>query len=113
MYFYTIERMRALAENSIDVVRAAEAEAEEAARAAQREAARLVDEAHTEAVRLANTGEDDAHKKAADDVAAAHTASQKALEKEAANLTGDMEALATKARANQPAAIEQILKALV
>ena len=102
-----------LADNTIDLVRKAEADAENTARDASIQAGRIVDEANTEAVKLANSAEDAARDKAAADVAAAHQAGASALEAAMASLDGDMKALAEKARAKQPEAIKQILDALV
>lgn len=101
-----------MAENSIDLVRKAEAEAEEVLREASRKAAQIVDEAQKRAVQLDNDAEDAAREKAAGNVANAHGASQKALEAAMADLDGEMAALAEKAHANQGEAVKMILNAL-
>lgn len=101
-----------MAENPIEQVRAAETEADARAREVAQQAAQMVDDAHSEAVRLANDAEDAARKAAAEKVAAAHQASQKTLEAAMADLDGEMAALASAARANQPQAVKMILDAL-
>ncbi|MGD9560163.1 MAG: hypothetical protein AB7V55_06130 [Oscillospiraceae bacterium] len=101
-----------MAENPIELVRQAESEADETLRTAAQQAEQMVDDAHGEVVRLARTAEDDARRAAADKIAEAHKASQRALEEAMAGLDGEMVALQEKARAAQPKAIEMIIDAL-
>lgn len=101
-----------LAETSIELIREIEQEAEETVRNASREAAQIVDDAQNEAIKLGTEAEDKARAGAAEKVAAAHQASQKILEQALADLTGEMEELAAKARVHQEIAVKQVLEAL-
>lgn len=101
-----------MAENSIDLVRAAEAEAEQIARDAAQQSAEILNSARREAAELAARAGDAALADAERQVAAAHAASQTALDEALQGLTAEMDALAGKARAAQPKAQQMILDAL-
>ncbi len=101
-----------MAENSIDMVRRAEAEAEEAARAAAAQARQMVDDAHAEATQLVRETEDNARGKAAARLAAAHEESRKALDADMGSLDAQMGDLAEKARQNQGEAVNAVLAML-
>lgn len=102
-----------MAKNSIEAVREAESKAEEITRAAAQESAVIVDEAQNKAILMENEAEDAARGKAADNIAAAHKESQKALEDSMEALNGEMQALCNNARKHQSDAIKMILASLV
>lgn len=101
-----------MAENAIDAIRSAEAKADEVLRKASAEAAQKVDEAYAEVIRLDNAAADAASHAAADRIAAAHKASQAALEQAQLDLRDEVEQFEAAARARQPEAVRQILEAL-
>lgn len=102
-----------MAESSIDQVRQEELKAEETLRLASQRASEMVDAAETEAARLATQAEEAAETRAAGQVAEAHRQSQQVLQQALEGLSSDMDALAEKARAAQPQAIDVLVKALV
>lgn len=102
-----------MAENAIDLVRAAEAEAEQIARDATQQSTEILSTAEAEAARIAAQTEDTARTQAEKQVADAHAASQKMLDEALLGLSDEMDALAQKARAAQPKAVQMILDTMV
>ena len=102
-----------MAENSIEQVRNAETEAEEIAKKASAQAEEIIALAQDKAEKLHKDTEDEIAGNTAAELNAARTAGQAQLQKAQAGLSGELEALADRARKAQPKAVQLIVDALV
>ena len=102
-----------MAENSIELVRGAEAEAEEVARKAAVQAGEIIKEAQEEAEKLILRTEDEATNNTANELNAARAVGQANLEKAQTGLSGELDDLAAKARKSQGKAVQLIVESLV
>ena len=102
-----------MAENSIELVRSAEAEAEEVARKAAVQAGEILKEAQDEAEHLMLRAEDEAANNTAAALNAARAGGQTDLKKAETGLFGELEDLAAKARKSQEKAVQLIVESLV